>query len=72
MPKCKIIFWPLRPAVSFGLLLSPILCSTENSMFTGAPEARVLNTDPDYTSRPFIAVLRPDSLALNVTRGKYK
>ena len=46
-------FWPLRPAVSFGLLLSPILCSTENSMFTGAPEARVLNTDPDYTSRPF-------------------
>ena len=38
-------------------------------MFTGAPEARVLNTDPDYTSRPFIAVLRPDSLALNVTRG---
>ena len=37
-------------------------------MFTGAPEARVLNTDPDYTSRPFIAVLRPDSLALNVTQ----
>ena len=35
-------------------------------MFTGAPEARVLNTDPNYTSRPFIAVLRPDSLALNV------
>ena len=41
-------------------------------MFTGVPEAGVLNTDPDCTSRPFIAVLRPDSLALNVTGGKYK
>ena len=41
-------------------------------MFSGVPEAGVLNTDPDCTSRSFIAVLRPDSLALNVTRGKYK
>ena len=39
-------------------------------MFTGAPEARVLNTDPDYTSRPFIAVLRPDSLALKCNPRK--
>ena len=41
-------------------------------MFTGVPEAVVLNSDPDCTSRPFIAGIRPDSLALNVTRGKYK
>ena len=41
-------------------------------MFTGVPEAGVLNTDPDCTSRSFIAVLRPDSLALKVIREKFK